>query len=65
MADVEPGKAANFSDEHIDRATFDRDVRSGNNWGRTGASLLRAARAVMRQVQLDFIQRVSPSFTQL
>lgn len=62
MADVEPGTAANFSDVHIDRGTFDRDVRSGDNWVRTGASLLRAARAVMRQVQLDFIQHMSPDF---
>jgi hypothetical protein len=52
------GKAANFSDEHVDRETFDRDVRSGDNWVREGASLLRAARAVMRQVYLDYLQRM-------
>jgi hypothetical protein len=58
MADVEPGMAANFSDEHIEPAVFDQDVRSGDNWVRKGSSLLRAARAVMRQVYLDYIQRM-------
>jgi hypothetical protein len=59
MADVEPGKAANFSDEHVGPANFDRDVRSGDNWVRVGASLLRAARAVLRQVHLDFNERLN------
>jgi hypothetical protein len=58
MADVEPGDAANFSDEHVEPALFDRDVRSGDNWVRKGASLLRAARAVMRQAELDYVQRI-------
>jgi hypothetical protein len=62
LADVEPGTAANFSEVHVDAGTFDRDVRSADNWVRVGASLLRAARAILRQVNLDFIARTSPEF---
>jgi hypothetical protein len=53
-AGVKPGDAANFSDEHVDPTVFDRDVRLSDNWVRLGASLLRAARAIMRQVNVDY-----------
>jgi hypothetical protein len=52
-AGVAPGAATNFSDEYVDPKDFDRDVRSSDNWVRVGASDLRAARAVMRQLHLD------------
>jgi hypothetical protein len=52
-AGVPAGDAGNFSDQYVDTATFDRDVRSSDNWTRVGESLMRAARAVMRQAHLD------------
>ena len=52
-AEIEPGEAASFSDEHVDPASFDLDVRSGDTWLRIGGSLLRAGKAVLRQVILD------------
>jgi hypothetical protein len=48
-----PVHAAQFSDKHIPAWSFDMLVRQGDSWLTSGASLLRASHAVMRQCLVD------------